>query len=146
RPDRHPPVGGGGHLLGHHQAGAGGRGGVEGGGVGLAGQPVHRLVERPRRHHHPVGQGATGRQRQRREQRGGDDEAAGTGGGEAAVDAVDQHRVAGGVVQVADAPAAGQQVEGERLGGEAEVAADGFEVPGGVGGHLLEPLHDGLAV
>ena len=71
---------------------------------------------------------------------------AGGRGREPAVDPVDEDGVAGGQVAVTDASAAGQQVEGKRLRGEAEVAADGFEVAGGVGGDLLEPFHDRLPV
>ena len=47
---------------------------------------------------------------------------------------------------MADPATAGQEVEGERFGGEAEVTADRLEVAGGVGGDLLEPFHDRLAV
>jgi hypothetical protein len=66
--------------------------------------------------------------------------------GENPVDLVDQSGIAAGQLQVRDAAAAGEEVEGELLGGQVEVAADRLEVARRVGGHLLEPLHHRLTL
>ena len=140
-----PPFGGRRHRLGDHQPRPRGGGGLQGGGVVVTGSPVHRRVGRRRGEYDPIGQPAGGGEAQRHQGGGRDEDPPGGGAGKDRLGPVDQGRVAGGQVVVAD-PAPGQEVEGELLGAEAEVAPHRLEVARRIGGHLLEALDDGLAL